>query len=459
MYKRQRPNSTLLNDWKDKKGFAIWIDGKVIDNTEISNYNIVHYAGGFVYKNARSKRFPQSYQMHLYTAAGFEGLKKEIASPLPDGAVIHLKKGKHSKKVGATTKKVSAKEALAEANALPVNYVNENNGPNEIELPSEEKTPQKITRKDIVIVIDKNGVFIVNHRLKSDLKGVDKNIKTSLGKILHKKSRSSLIIYHTDYKQFVAKVTSILKENKIYDIETINMANLPPPPPPPAPKKPRVIEVKVKDHKVPAPKKPSVVEVVEMEVKPPKPPTKKEGEAIGRMHQNIKGQKVMNMTINGQKHYYIIKNGVKYIYNEKSQLVDENGNVIPPPPPKKVKDAPKVAKVSEEKRKAGYLDINGETYYYNIMENGYKQVYNRYGQPVDKNGKVLPPPPPKKKGETGKASKQGKRTGLVGVKHVPDENQKTITFPTINAGNIVAHVKVMNRHNACLLYTSPSPRD
>ena len=96
--------------------------------------------------------------------------------------------------------------------------------------------------KNIVVHITKEGTFIVNHKLKSTFKNLDKNIKSELNRILHKRARNSIIIYHENYKQHIAKVTTLLKENKIYDIETINIADLPPPPPPPAPKKPSIIK-------------------------------------------------------------------------------------------------------------------------------------------------------------------------------------------------------------------------
>lgn len=48
------------------------------------------------------------------------------------------------------------------------------------------------------------------------------------------------------------------------------------------------------------------------------------------------------MMINGKKHYYVVKNDVKFIYNEKSQLVDENGKQIPPPPKPRQKKNDKI---------------------------------------------------------------------------------------------------------------------
>jgi beta-lactamase regulating signal transducer with metallopeptidase domain len=307
----KRPTAKLLNDWKDKKGFAIWVDGKVIDNSQISNYDIAHYTGSFVHKNARSKRFPQLYQMSLYTSFGFEGFKREITNPLGKRTIIHSKEGSHKKPMGK--KKVNAKketktvqQELAEINKLALHYVNEKNGSNEIEIPTKVGKTTNGSKKDIVVMITKEGEFLVNYELKSDFNGLDGNIKAELGKILHKRSRSSLIIYHVDQRQFIEKVTSVLKSNKIYNVETIDMESIPPPPPP-----------------------------------VPKISSKEKADAA-RMLKNIKGHTVKTMIINGKQYSYVVKNGRKFIYNDRGQLIDENGKLLPPPPPVPAPEKPKL---------------------------------------------------------------------------------------------------------------------
>jgi N-acetylmuramoyl-L-alanine amidase len=61
---------------KMKKGnMAVWIDNKVSNRIEINKYkhtDIVHFSSSFVFKNARSKRFPQEYQYSLYTKDYFD---------------------------------------------------------------------------------------------------------------------------------------------------------------------------------------------------------------------------------------------------------------------------------------------------------------------------------------------------------------------------------------------------
>ena len=57
------------------KNMAVWINGKVRTKEEIKKYNRTdfrYYTYSFVYKNARSKRFPQEYQYSLYTKKYFD---------------------------------------------------------------------------------------------------------------------------------------------------------------------------------------------------------------------------------------------------------------------------------------------------------------------------------------------------------------------------------------------------
>ena len=57
------------------KNMAVWINGKVRSKEEIKQYkrtDFSYYTYSFVYKNARSKRFPQEYQYSLYTKKHFD---------------------------------------------------------------------------------------------------------------------------------------------------------------------------------------------------------------------------------------------------------------------------------------------------------------------------------------------------------------------------------------------------
>ena len=70
-----RPTAEDFKRWQNKSNYAIWVHGKPSDNSELKKYNpsdFTYYSLSFVYKNARSERFPQPYQLWLYTQKEFE---------------------------------------------------------------------------------------------------------------------------------------------------------------------------------------------------------------------------------------------------------------------------------------------------------------------------------------------------------------------------------------------------
>ncbi|MBA6155989.1 hypothetical protein H3Z83_05585 [Tenacibaculum sp. S7007] len=76
----------LLDKLKNSKKYAVWIDGKVINNNVLNNYkpsDFYNYMGSFVHKNARSKRFPQEYQYQLNTKKHIDKRRKHLPPPPP----------------------------------------------------------------------------------------------------------------------------------------------------------------------------------------------------------------------------------------------------------------------------------------------------------------------------------------------------------------------------------------
>jgi len=73
--KPRKPTEAQLEAFKDASKYAIWIDGEHVSNAELNTYNVndfVHVTGSIVHKNARSDKFPQPNQYHLYTEKGFK---------------------------------------------------------------------------------------------------------------------------------------------------------------------------------------------------------------------------------------------------------------------------------------------------------------------------------------------------------------------------------------------------
>jgi beta-lactamase regulating signal transducer with metallopeptidase domain len=74
-FKKKVPTQELIEKLKDGENYAIWINEKVVKNEVLNNYKSSDFAShfvSFVYKNARSKRFPQNYQAHLSTNKYFK---------------------------------------------------------------------------------------------------------------------------------------------------------------------------------------------------------------------------------------------------------------------------------------------------------------------------------------------------------------------------------------------------
>jgi hypothetical protein len=72
--RRMKVSEIQFDKFKNKTNCAVWIDGVVIENEKLnslSSNDFVFVTESFVHKNARSKRFPQEYQVSLYTEKGF----------------------------------------------------------------------------------------------------------------------------------------------------------------------------------------------------------------------------------------------------------------------------------------------------------------------------------------------------------------------------------------------------
>lgn len=64
----------LFSEFKNSEKFAVWVDGVHVKNTQLNNYrasDFVFYTNSHVFKNARSKKFPQENQVHLYSEKSF----------------------------------------------------------------------------------------------------------------------------------------------------------------------------------------------------------------------------------------------------------------------------------------------------------------------------------------------------------------------------------------------------
>ena len=97
----KEPSDKEYNDFKNSKKYAIWIDDKHVSNQILENYSpkdFVFFTGSSVFKNARSKRFPQPFQYWLYTQNYFDINLKNSHLKF-SGDTIHVTIGNEHRKV------------------------------------------------------------------------------------------------------------------------------------------------------------------------------------------------------------------------------------------------------------------------------------------------------------------------------------------------------------------------
>ncbi|GAB2499698.1 M56 family metallopeptidase [Algoriphagus taiwanensis] len=72
---KKTPEPEAYEFWKNKDEVALWIDGKPVDNSVLATFKPEDFVWAFqsrVFPNARSEKYPQPYQVHLYREAYYE---------------------------------------------------------------------------------------------------------------------------------------------------------------------------------------------------------------------------------------------------------------------------------------------------------------------------------------------------------------------------------------------------
>lgn len=437
--KQKTPTVTEFNSWKNKKKFAIWIDGKYVDNAALNNYSALdfkYYTSSFVYNNARSEKFPQPYQNHLYTNKGFEenylkrnvnnynSLKSKylkakeefINSNKKDDSELRILKARLDKLYN-----LLSKEDIKTYNIETISSVN------------------SLGTKPITILINKKGELLVNDNFCKI-----ENLKNHLKKLSAEESGISNVDMTTDFdapKGVISNVKNILRELGILEV---NFKQLPinnytyyeATPKQLAeynklakihntrPENQRIIKVKdfkhlkflyslmskkQKDNAEPFPSFPPPP--------PPPPPTKspqfKNGkkltlnEIIKKTPKNIESG--YEMLDNGESHYFTLYKGKKTYYNKDGYITDEKGNVLPPPPPPPIEGSNQNLSEELQKIKQDYntksekyanaiglyvKENNGDPAKIKMLYNETMVIYKQYTKLAKKENALAPPPPP-----------------------------------------------------------------
>lgn len=90
------PHPMTFEEWKNKEKYALWLDEKVISQEELTKLHpsdIVLFWSSRVMENARSARFPQPFQVHLYTEEYYEkelGPDSDRLNPLTNHDTITI---------------------------------------------------------------------------------------------------------------------------------------------------------------------------------------------------------------------------------------------------------------------------------------------------------------------------------------------------------------------------------
>ena len=143
-----KPTDKQIKDWQNTSEYALWFDGKLIENSLLKSYDkekLFHYQSSYVYENARSQKFPQPYQVHLFTEKGYDQLNNE------NQILIKIN----------STGKILINSNIIELDELENNFekfINQAEfAPSEIAttLQYEEDSPKKVIDK-VIYIINKN---------------------------------------------------------------------------------------------------------------------------------------------------------------------------------------------------------------------------------------------------------------------------------------------------------------
>lgn len=372
--KKKVPSQKLIEQLKDGKKYALWIDGKEVKNQVLENYKNSDFYGyfvSFVHKNARSKKFPQEYQAHLDTKQYFELQNKQRVERFlkylkekhnieeieeeakPD--IIKIKEKKKSNLPSSNGSKQSIlntnfSKKLAEINKLKMSYTDKiNSGFKNINgtifyFVSINGVNKYYNKKGKLA--DKNGNQISNKKAKASEIMPDRYVR----KVYYKdavfcefiddkpKSEKEQIKGLEELEQLVKK------ENKAYSIEKYLKIN-------------ELYEFsrRKKPHYVNSDRKRQ--EKLEEQFS-----------LLGTLYFKLskEDKKKTKRPIHPHDPYFKLRKNNKIFYKLRSELTEEDKLLIPPPPP-----VPNASKEEILKAKKAYKEWEKKT-----------------------GNKVLPPPPP-----------------------------------------------------------------
>jgi biopolymer transport protein ExbD len=413
------PTAEQFESWKNEKEFAIWLDGRYISNSELNNYkisDIAHYIGSSVHSNAKSKKFPQSFQFNLYTKDGFnkfyidafvndyKALIKTYSNAIntylngsqTDNSELRILKAQADQFYNSFTKEEKEKYHILPFPPVPA----QKNSKNATQLKKYLEEAVK-NQPIMVILINRKGQLLVDDELGS-LKSIELKLKTLSES--YDKSKAVYVKYDgtEDSYKIIREVKSLIRTYnfKIIQADTSQIA----PPPPPA--KQKTSKGGPNPNDAQSIYNPSFLEfIIEMENEgasfylDDEKISAKEAKAIAA---NNKGKRTDILTQLDANEKYVVKLSNRRNNVSPDKEVGEDKETQEKPTAKEVAEYNAWAKkinITMEK-----ADANPKEYAYPIVKykdvEKHKRIYNSMTTEQKKNAepfpKSPPPPPPAK---------------------------------------------------------------
>ncbi|MFY0630622.1 MAG: M56 family metallopeptidase [Flavobacteriaceae bacterium] len=371
---------------KNAKKFAVWIDGKSINNKELEKYSskdFYSYFKSFVHENARSKSHPQDYQVSLYTEDYFKNnillkpkdpkskmvLKEHVnGGPYPISAKTYekIKNSKlftvkiDGKKVrNSVLKKYTAKDFVNHTILRPM--------PN-----------SKYPKPKVIYSLMTEAYYQKYKKKYANIPPPPKPVKIEVVEVATSASESQMkeykkfeTFFSSNVKNKVIKVTDFKRVQHIYKSMSSSQKK----------------SVKHYSDFLPPPPKPERIEVIEVQKKLPPPPPRKNGYEEEEIEEIEEVEEIEERPeIEEIEEKEILVKDLKEVSEviEEREVVDvlEEREVIDELEEREVIDELEEVQEDPKFHKGWYITIDGQRYYYTFDR---KERIARYY----KNGKFV----------------------------------------------------------------------
>ncbi|WP_439131076.1 M56 family metallopeptidase [Polaribacter sp.] len=176
---KRKVSGNQLKKWQNKDEYAIWVDGKSKENSILKNYkesDFSYYSESFVHKNARSKKFPQNYQVSVYTNKYFKELVDKNSKLEEVVEVVEQKGNLKIIEIKEQRKKQTQKKEYIDSPIQKYNYPSSNGSKQSFTIDKNSPKPHKNHNEEAIIDIrlklkDVNALEIIYHNAGANSTG------------------------------------------------------------------------------------------------------------------------------------------------------------------------------------------------------------------------------------------------------------------------------------------------